>query len=201
MTENMSDPMPEFSKLDRSIRMRGISSLLASNWWAVALRGLCAIIFGLIALFIAPAAILSVVYLAGAYMLVGGIFGLISAWRAAQADQRWGWLTFEGIINILAAMVAFFWPFATALAFIFMLAAWSIVSGIFMLAAAFQYQGDGKGWLILSALVSVIFGIILFVSPMVSAVVLTWWVGIYAVIFGIGIIILAFKLRKLNTQL
>lgn len=198
MSANATDPIPGIPGFEPATRTARMSQLLASNWWAVALRGVFAIVFGLIALFAPMAAILSLVMLAGAYMFVGGVFGLIAAWRAAHADLRWGWLTFEGIINILAAMVAFSWPFGTALAFIILLAAWSVVSGIFMLAAAFQYKGEGRGWMFFSAIISIVFGLLLFSTPLTGAVVLSWWIGAYAIMFGIGLIALAFKLRKLQ---
>lgn len=198
MPDNTMNSIPGFPDFGPASRVERMARLLASNWWAVALRGVFGILFGLIALFMPGAAILSLILVAGAYMLVDGIFGLVAAWHAAQADQRWGWLTFEGIVSVLAALVAFFWPFGTALAFVILLAAWSVVTGVFMLAAAFQYQGDGRGWMFFSAVVSVIFGILLLSTPLTGAVVLTWWIGAYAIVFGIGLIALAFKLRKLN---
>lgn len=183
-------PNPRFEEMGR---------ILATNWWAIALRGVFAIIFGFIALFMPAVAILSLVFVAGAYLLMEGVFGIVSAWRAAQHHKRWGWLTFEGILNILAGLFAFFWPGWTVVAFILLLGVSSIVSGVLMLAAAFQLKGHGRGWLFFSAVVSIVFGALLLVSPAPGAVVLTYWIGIYAIIFGAGLIGLSFKLRKLVT--
>lgn len=178
-------------------RFEALSQILATNWWAITLRGVFAIIFGLVALFMPAVAILSLVLVAGAYLFVEGVFGIVSAWRAAQHHKRWGWLTFEGIVNILAALFAFFWPGWTVLAFVMLLAVSSIISGVFMLAAAFQFRGQGRGWMFFSAIVSVIFGVLLFSTPLPGAVLLTWWIGIYAIVFGGGLIILSLRLRKL----
>ncbi len=194
----MSDQFNKLNNFGFGSRAEAMTQLLASNWWAIALRGVFAILFGLIALFMPGVAILSLIFIIGAYMLLDGILGLVAAWRAAQADQRWGWLTFEAIVNIVAGLIAFFWPFGTAVALVILIAAWSVVSGAFMLAAAFQYKGEGRGWMFFSAIISVIFGVLLFSTPLTGAVVFAWWIGAYAVIFGIGLLVFSFKLRKLN---
>jgi uncharacterized membrane protein HdeD (DUF308 family) len=178
---------------DRSHEM---SRLLAQNWWAIALRGVFAILFGLIALLVPGATILSLVLFFSAYMLVDGIFGIVAAVRAAGRGQRWGLLVLEGIANIAIGVIAFLWPGLTAVAFVFMLAAWSIVTGILMIVAAFKLSpAYGRGWLIFSGVVSVLFGVALTIAPVLGLVVLTWWLGAYAVVFGITLLVLAFKLR------
>jgi uncharacterized membrane protein HdeD (DUF308 family) len=174
-----------------------MSVILARNWWAIALRGVFAILFGLIALFVPGATILSLVLFFSAYMLVDGVFGIVAGVRAASAGQRWGWLILEGLADIAVGIIAFLWPGLTAVTFVLMLAAWSLVTGIFMIVAAFKLNpAYGRGWLVFSGIVSVLFGIALIVAPLVGAVVLTWWLGAYAVAFGIGLLILAFKLRS-----
>jgi uncharacterized membrane protein HdeD (DUF308 family) len=174
-----------------------MSAILAQNWWAIALRGVFAILFGLIALFVPGATILSLVFLFSAYMLVDGVFGIVAGVRAASAGQRWGWFILEGLANIAIGVIAFLWPGLTVVAFVLMLAAWSLVTGIFMVVAAFKLNPTyGRGWLVFSGIVSVLFGIALVIAPLIGAVVLTWWLGAYAVVFGIGLLILAFKLRS-----
>jgi uncharacterized membrane protein HdeD (DUF308 family) len=181
----------------RSGDMDALSTVLAQNWWAVALRGVFAILFGLIALFVPGATILSMVLFFSAYMLVDGIFGIVAGVRAAGRGQRWGWLILEGLANIAVGVIAFLWPGLTVLAFILMLAAWSLVTGIMVVVAAFKLDPEyGRGWLIFSGIVSVLFGIALVIAPLIGAVVLTWWLGAYAVVFGISLLILAFKLRS-----
>jgi uncharacterized membrane protein HdeD (DUF308 family) len=177
--------------------MESMSAVLARNWWALALRGVLAILFGLVALFATGPTILSLVLLFSAYMLVDGIFGIVAGARAAGRGQRWAWLVLEGLANIAIAAIAFLWPGLTVLAFVLMLAAWSLVTGVMMVVAAFKLDpAYGRGWLIFSGIVSVLFGIALVVAPMIGAVVLTWWLGAYAIVFGIGLLVLALKLRS-----
>jgi uncharacterized membrane protein HdeD (DUF308 family) len=182
-----------FDTLDRTHAM---SQLLAQNWWALALRGAFAIIFALIAFFSPGATLLSLVWVFAAYMLVDGVFGIVSGIRAASNNQRWGLLILEGILNILVGIVAFLMPGLTVLFFVTLMAVWSLITGVLMIVAAFKLNPTyGRGWLIFSGIVSVLFGVALLLAPLVGAVVLTWWLGAYALIFGISLLVLAFKLK------
>jgi uncharacterized membrane protein HdeD (DUF308 family) len=180
-----------------SARSRAMSSMLARNWWVVALRGVLAVLFGLAALFLTGPAILSLVLLFSAYMLVDGIFAIAAGVRAATHRERWGLLIFEGIVDIAAGIIAFLWPAITVIAFVLLMAAWSLVSGALTLAASFQLNKDhGRWWLALGGIASIVLGVMLVIAPAVGAIVLTWWIGAYAVVFGITILALAFKLRQ-----
>jgi len=171
-----------------------LAELLAKNWWAIALRGVLGITFGLVALLLPGATMLSLVLLFAAYTFVDGIFGLVSAFRAARQHERWGYLTFEALVNIATAAIALLWPGITVVAFVFLVAFWAILSGVLMLGAAFELH-EGRGWLILGGLVSVLYGGLLVVAPLLGAVVLTWWIGAYAIVFGVSLLVLAFRLR------
>lgn len=191
MTSGATNPFPA------SDQTRAMSAILAENWWAIALRGVFAILFALIALFLPGATILSLVLFFSAYMLVDGVFGIVSAIRAARQGQRWGLLVLEGIVDILVGVIAFSWPGLTVLFFVTLMAVWSLVTGILMIVAAFKLHAEyGKGWLIFSGIVSVLFGIALLIAPLIGAVVLTWWLGAYAMVFGISLLVLAFKLKS-----
>ncbi len=107
-----------------------MSALLAQNWWAVALRGVFAIIFGLIALFVPGATMLSLVWFFSAYMLVDGVFGIVAAVKAASNHQRWGLLVLEGIVNIAVGVIAFAWPGLTVLFFVTLMGFWSLITGV-----------------------------------------------------------------------
>lgn len=171
-------------------------SVLVRNWWALALRGVIAIIFGLVALFLPVATMISLAWLFAAYLLVDGVFGIVSAIRAAQANERWGLLLAESILNILMGAIAFLFPISAVLAFVIITAAWALLTGALMLAAAFKLDAErGKWWMVLAGVVSILFGVALVISPLIGAVVLTWWVGAYAIVFGIVLLILAFRLR------
>jgi len=170
--------------------------LLAQNWWMLALRGLFSIVFALVILLQPGVALLSFVIFFAAYMLIDGVLGILSGVRAAAHHRRWGLLVLEGIFDILVGIIAFAWPGLTVVFFVTLLAVWSLMTGALMVFAAFKLQpAFGRGWLIFSGLVSVLFGIALIVAPLIGAVVLTWWLGVYALIFGVALLILSFKLR------
>jgi len=171
-------------------------AMLARNWWATGIRGVVGILFGLVALFLPGATMLSLVLLFAAYIFVDGVFGIVSAVRAARAHERWGLLVLEGLVDIAVAAIAVLWPGITVVAFVFLVAFWAILTGVLELAAAFRLEFiDGRGWLIFGGVVSVLYGALLIVAPMIGAVVLTWWLGAYALVFGVCLVVLAFKLR------
>ena len=171
-------------------------TVLAQNWWAIGIRGVLGILFGLIALFLPGATMLSLVLVFAAYAFVDGVLAIVSAVRAAREGERWGYLILEGLVGIATAAVAVFWPGITVVVFVFVVAFWAIFTGILELAAAFRLEFiDGRGWLIFGGIVSVLYGALLIVAPMVGAVVLTWWLGAYALVFGVSLVVLAFKLR------
>ncbi|MDB5635498.1 MAG: hypothetical protein JWP51_406 [Bradyrhizobium sp.] len=175
-----------------------VGETLIQNWWLFLLRGIFGIIFGCIALIFPGATILSLVILFSAYMLVDGVVGIISAVRAIRRkEDRWGVLIFEGLLNIAVGIAAFLWPGLTVVAFVWLIAAWAIVTGGLITAAGFRLNMDhGRWWLILGGLLSLAFGVLLIIAPLIGAVVLTWWLGAYALVFGIALVIFSFKLRS-----
>lgn len=173
-----------------------LGDVMARDWWLVALRGLIGVIFGVVALLVPVATIIALVLLFSAYMLVDGVFALGAAIRAMWRRQSWGMSLIQGIASIAAAAVAFLWPGITVLAFVILIAAWSIVSGCLMIAGAYSvHPSYGRGWLAFGGVLSILFGFLMIVAPLVGAVVLTWWLGAYALVFGITLIVLAFRLR------
>jgi uncharacterized membrane protein HdeD (DUF308 family) len=173
-----------------------MSEVLADSWWAIGLRGLLGIAFGLICLLVPAAAILALILLFSAYMFVDGVLAIASGIKAARNGERWGLLILEGIVDIAAGAIAFLWPAITAVAFVILIAVWAIISGALMLGAAFSLNLDhGRWWLALGGIASIIFGIVLLIAPVVGAVVLTWWLGAYALVFGVLLLILAFQLH------
>lgn len=173
-----------------------MNAMLARNWWVMALRGVCAVLFGLIALLLPGVTITSLVLLFAAYMLVDGVFAIIAGVRAATRRERWWPFILEGVIDLAAGVVAVVAPIATILAFVWLSGAWAVVSGVMMIAAAVRLRAShGKWWLGFGGLVSVVWGILLFVAPIEGAVVMTWWLGAYALVFGGALIVLAFRLR------
>ncbi len=174
-----------------------MNMVLARNWWAVALRGALAILLGLIA-FLLPAVFLaSLVLLFGAYALVDGVFAIIAGLRAAQRNERWWPLALEGLVNIIAAIIVFLLPAAAVLGLLYLISAWSIVTGVFRIAAAIRlrHQIEGEWLLVLNGAFSVLFGIVIFLFPAVGLITVVWIIGIYAIVFGILLVALGFRLR------
>lgn len=174
-----------------------LGQVVAKDWWLYALRGLLGVIFGLIALFMPVATILALVLLFAAYMLVDGFFALYASFRAMRRRESWGMPLLQGVASIATSAIAFLWPGITVLAFVLLVAAWAIVSGCLMLAAAYNIEGRyGRGWLMLGGIASLLFGVLMILSPLIGAVVLTWWIGAYALVFGVALIVMAFRARS-----
>jgi len=171
---------------------------LARNWWALALRGAAALLFGLIALIWPPSAVAALVLLFGAYAFADGIFNLIAAVRAPREGKRWGSLAFEGVVSLLAGVLTFFWPAITAFALVMLVASWSLITGIAEIVAAIRLRKHIEHeWLLgLSGVLSVAFGVLLFLLPAAGAIALAIWIGAYAVAFGVLLIGLGFRLRS-----
>jgi uncharacterized membrane protein HdeD (DUF308 family) len=171
---------------------------LARNWWALALRGAAAIVFGLIALFWPPAAIVALVAIFGAYALVDGILNLVGAVRAGRSGQRWGALLFEGVVSVLVGILTLFFPAVTALALVLFVAAWSLVTGVAEVVAAIKLRKaiEGEWLLALTGILSIAFGILLFISPMFGAIAIAIWIGAYSIVFGALLVGLALRLKS-----
>lgn len=173
-----------------------MSALLAQNWWAVALRGVAAILFGLCAFFFTGPTLLALVYVFAGYCLADGVFGFIAALRAARRHERWGLLVLGAVLDILAAVVAILTPGIAIVAFLLLVSAWAIVTGVLGLISAFKLRLDhGRWWMALGSILSIVFGVLLLAAPLVGAVVLTLWLGAWAFVFGITLLVLAFRLR------
>jgi uncharacterized membrane protein HdeD (DUF308 family) len=173
-----------------------MAQVLIGNWWALAIRGVFAIIFAVIA-FIRPGITAEVIILFfGAYAIVDGVFALVAALRAARHHGRSGALLLEGILDVLIGVIVFWQPGAALIALIYLIAIWAVISGIALIAAGIaMIRINGEWLLVLSGIISILFGIILFVQPGAGVVALSWWLGIYALLFGISLIGAAFRLR------
>ena len=173
-----------------------MTARLAQNWWAIMLRGLFALLFGVIAILLPAIAIDSLLLLFAAYMLVDGLLALTAALRAARHHERWGLLILEGIANLAAGAIALVFPLATVLAFILLMGVWAIFSGALLLVSAFRlHAGQGRWLMGFGGAISTLWGLLLIVWPLVGAVVVTWWMGAYALLFGVSLLILGFRLR------
>lgn len=177
--------------------------VLSTNWWALALRGVLAILFAVVT-FLWPGITLgALVLLFGVYAFIDGVLAIIAAVRAVKGHRRWGALLFEGIVGILAGICAFLIPGITLAFLIFLVAAWAIITGVFEIVAAIRLRRNiPQEWLlILMGVVSIIFGFLIYRAPIAGAVVIVWWLAAYALIFGIMLLALAFRLRRLHPTL
>lgn len=172
--------------------------ILTRNWWALAIRGIAAIIFGIIAFAWPGITLTALVLLFGAYAITDGIFAIIAAVNASGRAKKWGWLLLEGILSIIAGVLTFVLPGITALFLLYLIAAWAIVTGAFAIGTAILLRKEITGeWLMaLSGIASVIFGLLLVIFPGAGALAVIWWIGAYAIVFGALLLALAFRLRS-----
>src|SRR6266849_3007440 len=181
-----------------SIMQNTAAQIVQRNWWILALRGLFAIIFGLIALLAPRIALLAFIYVFAAYALVDGGVAVITAIQERDLLYRWGWVLFEGILSILVGIIAFANPNLTAQALLYIIAVYAIVTGVMEIAAAFALREFvSREWaLALAGILSVVFGILLFLYPSAGILSILWLVGIYGIVFGVLFIVRAFQLRS-----
>lgn len=174
-----------------------MDTLLARHWWAVGLRGLAAIIFGILALVVPSITIIVLIAFFGAYALVDGIIAVYLAIRGRENNRNWGWLLVEGIAGILIGILAFRWPGVTGIVLLAFIAAWAIITGIMEIFEAIELRRvlHNEWLLILSGAASVIFGLLLIIFPGTGALAVVALIGIYAIIFGVLLLGLAWRLR------
>ena len=171
---------------------------LASRWGWVVLRGVVAILFGLLAIAQPGTIGLAVVLMFAAYSFVSGIAALVSAARGGrEGDSRWGMLLVEGLLYVAAGMAAVFWPASVALGFLWVVAFWAIISGGLEIASAIRLRKiiTHEWTLALAGAISIAFGALLLFRPLVGAVAVVWWLGAYAMVYGVLMTVLGFRLR------
>ena len=172
--------------------------VLARNWWALALRGLVAVLFGLLAFVWPGLTVAMLVLLFGAYVLVDGVFAIAAAVKAPAGYDRWWVLLLEGIVGVIIGVLTFVWPAMTALVLLYFIAAWAIITGVLEITAAIRLRKSiGNEWLlVLSGVLSILFGLALMLMPGAGALAVVWLIGSYAVIFGVLLVALSFRLRR-----
>jgi len=181
---------------------RGLGGLLADTWWLVALRGVAAVLFGILALVWPGITLLTLVFLYGAYAIINGVLELVQAFARPKTSRR-GALIFEGIISIAAGVIAFIVPGITALALLLLIAAWAIICGIFEIVTAIRLRKViANEWLMIFAgVVSLALGVLLVLQPAVGALAMVWWIGGFAIAFGILLVALSFRLRHWRNEI
>jgi len=171
------------------------------NWWALALRGGLAILLGIIAFALPVPTLAAIVILFGAYVTIDGVLALIAAVRGMREHASWGAMLVVGAVSIVAGVIALFWPGIGALALVYLVAAWALVTGALEIAMALRLRHviSSEWLLILGGVVSIALAIMVAAFPGAGALVLVWWLGAYAFAYGIIVLALALRLRHYPT--
>jgi uncharacterized membrane protein HdeD (DUF308 family) len=174
-----------------------VQGILGKNWWALLIRGILAIVFGMLAIVWPGETLLILITLFGAYAFIDGIFSIVAAMRAAERHAHWIALLLEGILGLIVGVITFFHPGLTALAFLYFIAAWAIITGVLELFAALRLRKElgGEVLLVLGGLASLIFGVLLAIFPGRGVLTVVWIIGIYAIVFGVLLVGLSFRLK------
>ena len=171
---------------------------LATNWWSLVIRGFLGVAVGILTFLWPGITFTALVFLFAGYALVDGVVSLTGAIRAISAHDRWAALLVEGIAGILAAVITVIWPALTALGLVLVIGAWATVTGIAEIAAAVRLRRyiSGEWLLALGGIASIIFGVLVAVVPVAGALVIALWFGAYAMVFGVMLMALGFRLRS-----
>lgn len=176
---------------------------LADHWWAIGLRGLFAVLFGLVAFLLPLPTLVALVWLFGAFAFLDGVFSLVAAWRRRAGDPPWWALLLTGLAGVAAGVISFVWPGITALALVMLIAAWALITGALEIAAAVRLRKEIEGeWLLgLSGVLTIGLGALLVIAPDAGAIGLVWVFGAYAVLFGVMMMVLGYRLRVYRDRL
>jgi len=174
---------------------------LSRYWWTLAVRGALAVLFGLAALIWPDITLRVLVLLFGFYAVVDGLLALAALLVGGPpASGRRGWVVVEGVAGIAAGVFTFLWSGITALVLLWLIAAWAVVTGLLELAAAVVLRRELRGeWLLaLAGVLSVAFGVLLAVRPGEGAIAIVSVIGVFAVVFGVALLVLGVRLRRLQ---
>src|SRR5262252_4669255 len=173
---------------------------LASRWGWVVFRGVIGVLFGLVAFARPGAMAFSMVLVFGCYAFISGIATVIASARSGRAGESWGALLLEGLLAIAVGAVALLWPASTALAFVWLIGAWALASGILEIVSAIRLRKviDHEWALGIAGAVSIAFGLLMFYRPVAGGLAVVWWLGAYALLFGVLQLVLGFRLRSLG---
>ena len=175
-----------------------VKSVADAVWWIVLLRGIFMVIFGFIALVSPGIALLTLVWLFGLYAILDGIAAIVIGVRI-RGEPHWVWTIVQGVVSVLAGVIALIWPGVTALALLFVVAFWAIVLGIGEIGGAFASRRSGTsawGWTLAAGILNVVFGVLLLIWPASGILTLVWLVGIFALVGGVALIVLVFRVRS-----
>jgi uncharacterized membrane protein HdeD (DUF308 family) len=171
---------------------------LADRWWLLLLRGIAAILFGILAFIWPGLTLVTLVLMFGAFALVDGAIVLGAAFSGAAKPVPTWWLILVGLLGIAAGIITFLWPGMSAILLVVFIGAWAVAHGIFEIIGAIQLRKEieNEWMLILGGIISVIFGIIVLIAPGAGALALVWWIAIYSIVFGVMFVAFSLRLRR-----
>lgn len=180
----------------------GAPSLLRTRWWAMVLRGVFAVIFGVLCFATPGPALLSLIWLFGIFAIADGIAGLIAAFGRARNGEAWVWLAVGAVASIVIGVLAFAWPGVTATVLLLFIAANAAITGVVSIVSAFRLDADhGRGWLILSGIAGIVFAVLILRNPFAGVIAITWIIGAWALVIGFFLILLGFQLRSMRKRI
>lgn len=175
-----------------------IRQISRAYWWLLVIRAIIALLFGIMALIWAQFTLLFLVYLFGAYALLDGILAVIVSVQERQTSSRWRVLLLGGIAGIILGIFAFFQPVVTAVALLYIIAAWLVIIGLFEIIGAFTLSASGVEWLLVVAgVLSIVVGIVFFLQPTGSILSIVWLLGVFALVYGVILVVRAIQFRSL----
>lgn len=174
---------------------------LTSRWWSPVVRGVAAILFGILAIARPGVSLAVLVMLWAAYAILDGGFNIALAFVRGRQGARWGWFLFEGLVSIGAGVLTFAWPQITAVVLLVVIAVWAIMTGVAEIAAAISLRGatGGEGMLGLAGVASIFLGVLLFARPAAGALAFMMTIGLYAIFFGVLLVALGLRLHRWRT--
>jgi uncharacterized membrane protein HdeD (DUF308 family) len=175
-----------------------LADILSRYWWMTLLRGLFWILFGIVILASPGISLLTLTLALGIVMFVDGIINVVNAFSGRREHDDWWVLLLVGLAGVGVGVLTFYNPAATALAVVFYVAIWAVATGLLEIVAAVRLrkQIQGEVWLALAGIASVVFGVLLVARPGAGALTLLWLIAVYAIAFGVLLLLLAFKVRS-----
>jgi uncharacterized membrane protein HdeD (DUF308 family) len=170
--------------------------VLTQKWWAVALRGVLAIVLGIVALVFPGATLVSLAVLFGAYAFVSGVFAIVAAFGSRGRDTVW--YVLDGILGIALGIATFFFPGIATQALVLLIGVWAILTGTFQVIAGFELPVKRDWLLVIAGIASIIFGVLVFAYPVSGALAIAWLVGVWALVYGVSMLAFGIRLRSLR---
>ena len=181
-----------------AVDIPSMSVMLRRSWWVLLLRGAAAIVFGVLTWMQPAASAAALVLIFGAYVFVDGVLGVYSAIKSRNESRHWWMVLLWGLTGVVFGVLTVINPGITALVLTIYIGVWALITGVVEIVAALRLRKEIEGeWLlVLGGLISVLFGAFVLAQPGAGMMAMLWVIATYAVIFGVLMVLLAFKVKK-----